>query len=182
MARHVTAAHMHEIDVRALKREGRLVPGACSVVTKRWGGRVVCEAVVDVCADGEGVMIHASGRALSVELVFLAQPFGGRRPYFACPSCGHRAAILYPFSCRACSGVAYASQWEPAHHRAIRRAQHHRQRIGGSVNLTDPLPPRPWGMWDRTYRRRIAACREADARSLVGSLAALNGLRIRPAG
>lgn len=58
---------------------------------------------------------------------------------------GRRAAKLYlvpgdaAFGCRACHGLANASQSEPPAYRAITRVQKLRMRLGGSANLLDPF-------------------------------------------
>ena len=80
----------------------------------------------------------------------------GRRPWFACPGCGRRCAILYDadrFICRECAGLSYASQSGQPMERALRRAQKIRERLGGSANMTKPFPGRPKGMHHRTYKR-----------------------------
>ena len=41
--------------------------------------------------------------------------YGGERPWFLCPHCGRRVAILYGgavFACRTCYGLAYEVQRE----------------------------------------------------------------------
>jgi hypothetical protein len=101
---------------------------------------------------------------------------GGVRPWFRCTAsigdkpCGQRVAILYRcgapvFGCRQCCGLAYASQREIPRHRAIRRAQKIRIRLGGTANLLEPLPERPGGMHRRTFYRLFNKAAEAQERS-----------------
>src|ERR1700729_3074598 len=89
--------------------------------------------------------------------------FGGARPYFACPSvvngiaCRRRVTKLYGpgryFLCRHCYRLVHASQSEGGLDRTLRRANAIRQRLGGDPGMAAPFPPRPKGMWRRTYER-----------------------------
>ena len=88
--------------------------------------------------------------------------FGGGRPWFLCPGagCGQRVAVLYGpgryFLCRHCYDLGYESQRENKMHRALRKAQKIRERLGGTANMTEPFPEKPKGMHWRTYERLCA--------------------------
>jgi hypothetical protein len=82
---------------------------------------------------------------------------GGVRKWFLCPArgCTRRAAVLYGggiFACRHCHQLAYESQRERTHDRALRRAQKLQVRLGGSGAVADGLPPKPTGMHWKTYK------------------------------
>ena len=100
--------------------------------------------------------------------------FGGERPWFVCPGdrCGRRVAILYGpgkyFLCRHCYDLRYESQREDKGHRALRRAQKIRQRLGGSANMTKPFPEKPKGMHHDTYMRLFWEHHEAETEHLTG--------------
>jgi hypothetical protein len=83
--------------------------------------------------------------------------FGGRRPWFLCPSCGRSVALLYIvsslFACRQCNGLAYRSQRALPRHRAISRARKIRLKLGGSASVEDEFPARRKGMHTRTYNK-----------------------------
>jgi hypothetical protein len=89
--------------------------------------------------------------------------FGGSRPWFVCPGvvdgipCRRRVGKLYGpgryFLCRHCYGLAYQSQREQAHDRALRRAVAIRRRLGGEPGMLCPFPEKPKGMHWRSYER-----------------------------
>jgi hypothetical protein len=98
--------------------------------------------------------------------------FGGARPYFICPgvvngiACGRRVSKLHwpgrYFLCRHCCELAHASQGENAGERMLRRAKKIRQRLGGDPGMAAPFPPKPRGMWLRTYERLCERVFEAE--------------------
>src|SRR5471030_196284 len=98
-----------------------------------------------------------------------------RRPYFVCPgvvngvACGRRVAKLYGpgryFLCRHCYRLAHASQSEGALDRVLRRANKIRQRLGGDPGMVAPFPPKPKGIWWRTYERLRDRAFDAELRA-----------------
>jgi hypothetical protein len=116
---------------------------------------------------------------------------GGDRPYrpralplrrqsslfhhFICPgvvngiACGRRVVKLYAegryFLCRHCYRLANASQSESAYDRTLRRANKIRQRLGGEAGMAAAFPPKPKGMWRRTYERLREQAFEAELRA-----------------
>ena len=110
-----------------------------------------------------------------VELATTPQPFGGRRWWFVCPRTGRRAAKLYlpngafTFASRQAYRLAYRSQRETAHDRALRRAFKLRGRLGGHGGIGDYIAKPKWMRWP-TYERRleeIAAAEEVVDAHLV---------------
>jgi hypothetical protein len=98
--------------------------------------------------------------------------FGGRRPWFVCPHCGRRIAVIYIageyVACRRCLGLAYASQQEPVRQRGLHKARKIRDRLGGSANMAVAFPDRPKGMHRTTYKRLHAAHDQAADRHMPG--------------
>jgi hypothetical protein len=96
--------------------------------------------------------------------------YGGARAWFRCPAsgCGRRVAILYGgeiFACRHCYQLAYDSQREAPHDRAVTRAQAIRRKLGGTVNLFERFPEKPNGMHWSTYQRLYMEAEEAKNQS-----------------
>ena len=97
---------------------------------------------------------------------------GGTRPWFLCPAqgCGRRVATLYGgavFACRHCHKLAYPSENESRSHRAARRADKLRARLGwptGILNGSDY--GRPKHMHRATYWRLVREYDEREARAL----------------
>ncbi|SRR6266581_1688587 len=93
--------------------------------------------------------------------------YGGSRPWFLCPGCGRRVALLYShgkwFRCRHCCQLPYSSQCETALDRAYRKARKIRTRLGVSGNLNTPIHTwhKPKGMHWRTFERLCGQEREA---------------------
>lgn len=89
---------------------------------------------------------------------------GGSRPWFACPRCHRRVAILYLWgypACRSCHRMGYPSQSEGTMDRSWRRTQKIEAKLGGEW-LTNPKPK--WMRW-ATYKRLCdEACREEEVR------------------
>jgi len=95
---------------------------------------------------------------------------GGKRHWFLCPArgCGRRVAILYGgaiFSCRHCFQLAYPSQREAFHDRAIRKADRIREKLGWEPGTANGHGLKPKGMHWRTFER---LCAEHDAHSQAG--------------
>jgi hypothetical protein len=156
------------IDVNRLHRDGCLKPGSrCDSYWTRNG-----ETVGSMSLRAEADWLHLTHRVRSgsgewedvgetVDIVRVPCRFGGTRPYFICPgvvngtACGRRVAKLYGpgryFLCRHCYRLAYASQSEDVMNRSVRQTNKIRRRLGGNAGTASEFPPRPKGMWRRTY-------------------------------
>jgi hypothetical protein len=80
-------------------------------------------------------------------------------------SCGRGVAKLYLkhryFLCRYCHDLTYTSRQDTGWYAALSRCQRIRQKLGGSVNMTEPLPDKPKGMHHRTYQRMLLEYKKA---------------------
>ncbi|MEM5516324.1 hypothetical protein WNY37_05135 [Henriciella sp. AS95] len=91
-----------------------------------------------------------------IQCTFTDQPFGGKRRWIACKSCGARCRVLYGgtlFRCRQCYSATYPSQYEPIYVRGLNQTMRVREKLGGEPGLAYPFPRKPKGMHWRTYRR-----------------------------
>lgn len=176
-----TTNDYRSIDIRAWAREGRLTPGNTFGCWWSRGGAVTASIAVEVHALADHpralmlILAYHYGRGGEVQEdvrqpVFLRWTpchYGGERPWFSCPGCGHRAAVLYgaghSFACRQCYDLAYQSTRKEAGDRSLAKAQAIRQRLGGSANMLDPFPPKPPRMHWRTYIRLYRAHARAEA-------------------
>jgi len=158
------------LDVNLLHREGYLRAGwAGNCNWTRDGERVAAinfYAEEDLLNLGYRVRVGVGEWEIvdeTVRIVRVPCRFGGARPYFICPgvvkeaACGRRVAKLHwrgrYFLCRHCHRLAHASQSEDKWDRTLRRAHQVKQRLGGNPRMLGPFPPRPKGMWRRTYDR-----------------------------
>src|SRR5271165_1881909 len=163
------------IDVNRLHREGCLCAGRmCSMQWMRDG-----ETVASINLRAEHDRLDLTYRVRigggdwedvneTVRIVRMPCRFGGARPYFVCPgvvngtACGRRVAKLHgPGRYR----LAHASQSEDAQRRSVRRANKIRQRLGGNAGMASPFPPKPKGMWRRTYERLREQAFDAEERA-----------------
>jgi hypothetical protein len=181
-----TTGECHSVDMRYLYRESLLTPGHW--FTLRWSraGRETgsIRGAVEGSDRPKHLLLfyrHRSGPGNEwedvhqpVALTWTACNFGGERPWFICPGagCGRREANLYGpgkyFLCRHCYDLVYESQREKGMHRALRRAQTIRERLGGSANMTKPFPEKPKGMHWKTYERLWWEHHEAEMEQLAG--------------
>lgn len=175
--KNVTTSY-RRLDVRTLERAGFLRPGYFG----SWGWYRGDEFSASIHTEAGDTQIRLryttrrSGAAqhhdYAVRLVRTACHYGGERPWFLCPCCGQRVAILYGgevFACRRCYRLAYPVQRESESDRAIRRADAIRMRLGWEPGIANPRGGKPKGMHWSTYFRL-----SADHERQVG--VALNGI------
>jgi hypothetical protein len=110
----------------------------------------------------------------NIRVSWTACRFGGARPWFHCPYCDRRVAILYwnfaAYFCRHCAGKPlYASQTKSAAGRRHFALCKLRLQLGGNAKPGTDLPNRPPRMHRRTYRR-LRARIEALERALAPRL------------
>lgn len=102
--------------------------------------------------------------------------YGGERPWFLCPRCFDRRAVLFSvdgvFRCRACHGLVYTSTRETDDDRVVRRALVIQKRLGGHTSGTifDP-EPKPRGMHWATYERLCDELYELNLQTMCSFIA-----------
>ena len=150
----------------------------------RWGGR----PLVEQCVRLDVRQVHRQqrlvpGMLLHVEtdtttrcpLVLDWTPctFGGRRPWWRCPRCARRVAVVYRahavWGCRRCLGLVHGTTRADALDRAIRATGKLAHRLGTSWELLGRGQPvrRPRGMHVRTFARLLERLRELEANAEV---------------
>ena len=130
------------LDVRWLKREGSLEPGAVKIVHWFVKNRKLGEIIVSAIPNAVVLTyrVRQQGEdwkdvSYTVRLTTTPGTKGGQRIWFLCPTddCNRRVAALYGgviFACRHCHGLVYESQYEDALNRLRRRAGKVRNRLG----------------------------------------------------
>jgi hypothetical protein len=168
------------IDIRRIYRGGRLHAGNLFVLPWSKAGKPCGQAYVVVADDAIIIVCSECVPVIKrLAISWTACHFGGRRPWFVCPHCGRRSAVIHIageyVACRRCLGLAYASQQEPVRQRGLHKARKIRASLGGSANMMDRFPDRPKGVHRTTYKRLHAAHDQAADRCMAGLSRVLSG-------
>lgn len=131
------------IDVRRLQRDDLLRAGlAYGWQWKDDAGKV--KASIDVRTDHGGLTVSytTSGEDVvqRIGIITTSCTYGGGRPWFVCPCCHKRVALLYlsrRVACRKCFQLAYPSQSEDVVGRAWRRQSKIEQRLTSGKRMTE---------------------------------------------
>jgi hypothetical protein len=113
-----------------------------------------------------------TGRIVVVPLVRARCGIMGERMRIECPLCARRVCALYfldgRVACRHCNGLWYAAQRTSAKGRKFRAMKNVRRKLGDYGQLwAVEVPPKPRGMWRRTYARHCAALARIKRRLFV---------------
>jgi len=167
------------LDIRRLQRDGLLTPGRA--FSWQWTVNDRVRASIQIRAEVWQVELvynyTPQGRPAEVirQAVMLETTpctLGGHRPWFRCPDCARRVAVIYGkgrlFSCRQCKGLGYASQAEADDDRAARQADRIRKRLGWMPGILNGPGDKPKGMHWRTFHRLVAEHDAWVAVTLVG--------------
>ncbi len=184
-----------KLDLNHVLRRERLKSGDSGRGPISWSccGEVVLEGSFEICLPldaGGWLALKVGSLDQRIELVRAPRHFGGEQWYCLCPVTGRRASVLWLppgarcFASRQAWGrqVAYGSQFETPHYRALGAAQDIRYEIGGAflVPLDEMAPPKPKGMHWRSYdakierlKRYASICFQYE-KTLSGRLAQMN--------
>jgi hypothetical protein len=172
-----------KLDLNLLIRQNLIRPGAAWGSTITWnycysGEQIASGQVSADMSDAWGGWFRIQLGALDQQISLQAAPrhFGGQQWYFTCPQTWRRVSVLWKppgartFASRQAWGrqVAYGSQFETLHDRALSAAQDIRYRLGGKdfVSIIDAIPPpKPKGMHWRTYERKIKRSEAYESKS-----------------
>ncbi|MDI9848135.1 hypothetical protein QM467_08740 [Rhodoblastus sp. 17X3] len=162
-----------KLDLNKLIRDGVLRPGSTCRASIRWANVYSSDEsaagvmTAHMCGKSYGWLeLEVDGRRQEIALESQSRHFGGRQWYFVCPRLHCLVSVLWrpygasAFASRQAWGrrVAYGSQFETWHDRAITQARHVRRKLGGEdweLSYGDPMPEKPKGMHWRTYERKI---------------------------
>ena len=162
-----------KLDLNRLVRQTIIRPGAFVTSSRiEWscrfsGEKIASGWLTSNMTDVDSPWLHLELGALNQRIALETRPrhFGGWQWYFVCPRTGRRASVLWKppgspiFASRHAWGrqVAYGSQFETPHDRALSMAQDMRYQLGGKnhVAIDDFPPPKPKGMHWRTYEARL---------------------------
>ncbi len=173
-----------KLDVRYLARQGYLDSNTLGVYSVAWsrGDRPAGDILVlfDTDRPDELALDYGVRRGEVTPWESIREripldrtpcPYGGSRPWFLCPRCFGRRAVLFGvggrFRCRGCHGLAYSSTREGEADRRRRRADELRRRIGCKPG-PHSAPWKPKGMHWRTYERIVE---EINAREYEAQIA-----------
>lgn len=109
----------HALDIKVLARAGYLYPfSQYDWVWRTDKGTQQTKVAITVVQDSLQVVFTMGVQRVhqTIQLTYSLGPHGGKRPWFACPTCQRRVGILYhadglPFRCRTCCDLAYPSQY-----------------------------------------------------------------------
>ena len=170
-----TTSYYRQLDIRQLQRKGYLQPRGW--ITLIWSRNGEESGSIGIRAEFDRVVLRYRHQGYDEDWkdeeypVFLDSTrcnYGGERIWFSCPGrgCSRRVAVLYGgsiFACRHCYQLAYDSQRETSHSRALSRAQAIRVKLGGTP--AGDFPDKPKGMHWETYNRLCTEYEEAESRS-----------------
>lgn len=111
-----------------------------------------------------------TGRTVRVPLVSVRCGAVGERMRLECPLCGQRVCALYylepRLACRRCNGLWYVAQRKSSFGRKALAKRKIRRKLGDHGQLwAAKYPPKPRGMWRRTYARHCAALARIERRT-----------------
>jgi hypothetical protein len=160
-----TTNQMIALDIRQVHRAGGLVPGHLSSRAWTWSSGSVTRVFLDAGIDLVTLSYRRStqgGRwqecVQRVPVEWTPCNYGGRRPWWICPGCGMRVAILYggrKYACRHCHDLTYRSTRAAPQSKHFTRANKVRTRLGWGGGVASPIGDRPKGMHMKTYLRLV---------------------------
>ena len=157
---------MHALDIRKIARAGLLKPGGS--FTWQWSrGGNVRASIGGLIDTATSVTLYYRTRRhgddwldkrYQVMVEWTACHFGGSRPWWNCPCCGRRVAVLWggsTYACRQCQQINYESTRTAESSKPFDRAGKLRDRLGWVPGVAHGLGDRPKGMHMTTYARLL---------------------------
>ncbi len=145
--RHRKTSEFLRLGIYELRRIGALSKGVH--FTARVGE---CQDFLHARVMDNQLALDYLGNAYRVAITRTPCALGGTRPWFACPRCNKRVAVLHfgrsDAGCVQCLGLRYPSQSEGWFDRDYRQEERLKRRLSGSYG-------RPKGMHTMTYERHL---------------------------
>ncbi len=151
-----TTNRMNQLDIRKIARAGSLEVGLYSRTA-----HVELHAATDRVTLNyrcENQFRESQEYRYAVAIEWTPCNYGGKRPWWTCPDCGKRVAILYggrKFACRHCQSLTYKSTRTAPGSEHYARANKVRMKLGWGGGVASPMGDRPKGMHARTYLRLL---------------------------
>ena len=180
----ITTSNMNQLDINSANRNGGLVPGRSSTWSWTTNYGAVSRIGMEAGAGGVFLVYRVKGQAGEwlecrywVAVQWSPCNYGGNRPWWTCPGCGRRVAVLFGgdrFACRHCHDLAYKSTRTAKSSRCYDRANKIRQRLGWGGGIASPPGTKPKGMHWKTYLRllRRLNAHATDSDKITGKLVA----------
>jgi len=164
-SRRTTTDDVKHLDIRYLKRNHLLENNTVS--TLRWSTNGNSENSIRLLSLSNKVTLSYSYRMPNndwqsvqqdIRLVHTPCHLGNTRPWFACPSCGKRVALLFyyetRFKCRQCHSLRFASQTASYLERIIDQKHKLGQRIFQHYEYGDGWGKKPHMHW-KTFNKQL---------------------------
>jgi hypothetical protein len=168
-----TTESLHRIDIRWLKKQGYLRPGAAGSLS--WSSRGEQTGSIGYRMGIDRMVLNYYHRPHGGEWEDVEQAisfdrtpcnYGGFRTWFLCPRCWQRVAVLYGagkyFLCRHCYGLTYTSRQESRADRLMRKARKIRARLGVGDALSERILFKPKNMHQKTFDRLREEAEQAE--------------------
>lgn len=182
--------HCRTLDIYKMKREGTLSLGRLgNWVWSRDGqevARIGYQSKQDTLVLDYKVRVGGNdweAVTQNIPLETVGCHYGGQRVYARCPGvvngtpCGRRVGKLFSggkfFLCRHCYDLTYFCKSQPRHSRLLSRANKLRMALGAEPGTAYFIAPKPKGMWQRTYQRKLNEIEWCEYQSELGFLATM---------
>ena len=159
----VKAEQVMRVDIRIWHKRGLLWDGGRNTWSWSRGDERAGSITFSVSEQSVRLTYAVNGLDASQTIPRTSTPchYGGARPWFLCPLCQRRTALLYMragrFACRHCQRVAYSSQSEDVVGRTWIKQRKQEARLGDDWQ-------RPKGMRHSTYERLLDRLQDCEER------------------
>jgi YD repeat-containing protein len=170
-----TTDAVNRLDIRIMRKKGCFRSNSLGFMEWSRGGVIIGALQYEMTEDHMTLWYRYDGLRQRIEETiwfdWTSCHYGGWRPWFSCPQCDRRVAVLYwvgpRFLCRHCHELPYSSQHETFVSRMHRKRRKIRERLGVSGSLIEPIRLKPRGMHWQTFWRLVQQERAAEHRAIA---------------